>query len=126
MRVLVTRPLPDGERTAAALRVRGYDVLLAPLMTVKPVSADLSGHWAGVIITSANAIRALDARQLAPLLMLPLYAVGGRTAETAHEAGFINVNSADGDADALIRLICQRATKQSAPLLYLAGEDRAA
>ena len=32
MRILVTRPLPDGERTAAALRARGHDVLLVPLM----------------------------------------------------------------------------------------------
>ena len=39
MRVLVTRPLPDGERTAAALRRRGHDVLLVPLMQVRPVPA---------------------------------------------------------------------------------------
>ena len=125
MRVLVTRPLPDGERTAATLRARGYDVMVTPLMVVKPVAADLTGNWAAVIVTSANAIRALSAQQLAPLKALPLCAVGSRSAEAAREVGFKDVHSADGDADALIQLIGERA-KQNAPHLYLAGEDRAA
>jgi uroporphyrinogen-III synthase len=125
MSVLVTRPLPDGERTAATLRARGYDVLLAPLMVVRPVPADLSGEWAAVIITSAHAVRVLNPQQLVRLAKLPLYAVGERSAEAAREAGFKEVHSADADADALIRLICERA-RHSGSLLYLAGEDRAA
>ena len=125
MRILVTRPLPDGERTAATLRARGYDVMVAPLMTVKPVAADLPGNWAAVIITSANAIRALSQQQLATLTKLPLYAVGARSAEAARDAGFKDVHSADGDAGDLMRLICERA-KHSGPHLYLAGENRAA
>src|SRR5438067_7912940 len=32
MRLLVTRPEPDGERTAASLRARGREVTLAPLL----------------------------------------------------------------------------------------------
>ena len=32
MRLLVTRPEPDGERTAEKLRARGCEVLLAPLL----------------------------------------------------------------------------------------------
>src|SRR6186713_1573586 len=118
MQVLVTRPLPDGERTAATLRARGYDVMVAPLMTVKPVAADLPGNWAAVIITSANAIRALSQQQLATLTKLPLYAVGARSAEVARDAGFKDVHSADGDAGDLMRLICERA-KHSGPHLYL-------
>jgi uroporphyrinogen-III synthase len=126
MRVLVTRPLPDGERTAAALRARGYQVLLAPLMKVKSVTADLSGDWAAVIVSSANALRALEAGQLAPLKNLPLFAVGERTAAAAREAGFGDVRAAHGDAGDLIRLVSERYAGQSAPHLYLAGEDRAA
>ncbi len=30
MAILVTRPEPDNEKTAAALRTRGYDTLLSP------------------------------------------------------------------------------------------------
>ena len=125
MRVLVTRPLPDGERTAATLRARGYDVLVAPLMQVKPIAADLSGNWSAVIISSANAVRALDAAQLASLAKLPLLAVGQRSADAAREAGFANVRSANGDAGDLIRLVASQADK-SATYLYIAGEDRAA
>jgi multiple sugar transport system substrate-binding protein len=55
MRVVVTRPKADGERTGAALRARGHEVLLAPLMTVEPIAADLAGNWGGVVGTRANA-----------------------------------------------------------------------
>src|SRR5712675_719201 len=34
MRLLVTRPVPDGARTAAALRARGHGAQLAPLLRV--------------------------------------------------------------------------------------------
>lgn len=126
MRILVTRPLPDGERTAAALRKRGYDVLLVPLMRVRPVPAVISDNWSAVIVTSANALRALSAEQITPLLSLPLYAVGQRSAETARELGFPEVRSANGDARDLMRLIDERHANQTAPYLYLVGEDRAA
>ncbi len=126
MRVLVTRPLPDGERTAAALRGRGHQVLLAPLMTVKPIAADLTGQWSAVIVSSANAMRALSSQQLAALRTLPLFAAGHRSAETARDAGFANVRAANGDANDLVRLVAERHAGQTKPHLYLAGEDRAA
>ena len=127
MRVLVTRPLPDGERTAVTLRGRGYDVLVAPLMQVKPIAADLAGNWSAVIISSANAVRALDARQIISLSKMPLFAVGERSADAAREAGFRDVRSANGDAHDLVRLVAtNHHFDQAAACLYLAGEDRAA
>jgi uroporphyrinogen-III synthase len=105
MRVLVTRPLPDGERTAAALRATGYDVLVAPLMQVKSIAADLAGDWSAVIISSANAVRALDAPQITSLSKMPLFAVGQRSADAAGEAGFSDVRSANGDAHDLVHLV---------------------
>src|SRR5689334_14712655 len=98
MRVLVTRPQPDGERTAETLRKRGYQVLLVPLMQVRSVPAVVGGNWSGVIVTSANALRVLPVEQLALLLELPLYAVGERSAEAARELGFHEVRSPNGDA----------------------------
>ena len=61
MRLLVTRPEPDNERTAAELRARGHEVMLAPMLRVEPViDADLgTGPWAAVLITSANGARAI-------------------------------------------------------------------
>ncbi|HEU4660322.1 MAG TPA: uroporphyrinogen-III synthase [Pseudolabrys sp.] len=127
MRVVVTRPQPDGDRTAGALREHGHEVILAPLMRVETVDADLSGEFSAVIITSANALRASAGReQFATLTRLPLFAVGARSAAVAREHGFGTVISAHGDAKSLVRLIAARCATASAPLLYLAGEDRAA
>jgi uroporphyrinogen-III synthase len=126
MRVLVIRPLPDGERTAAALRAIGYDVLVAPLTQVKPIAADLAGDWSAVIISSANAVRALDTRQLTSVSKMPLFAVGQRSADAAREAGFKDVRSANGDAHDLVHLVATSHFDKAAMCLYLAGEDRAA
>jgi uroporphyrinogen-III synthase len=127
MRLLVTRPEPDNARTAAALRARGHEVLLAPLLRIAAVpDADLgSPPWAGMLITSANGARAIvDHPRRGELLPLPLLAVGQSSAEAAREAGFTNVSSADGDARDLARVAAQRFAGAMRPLLYLAGEDR--
>jgi uroporphyrinogen-III synthase len=104
MRVLVTRPLPDGDRTAAALRALEHDVLLSPLMQVRPVPAVVAGPWSAVIITSANALRILSSAQLKPLLHLPLFAIGARSAEAARTTGFSEIRASQGAADDLVRL----------------------
>src|SRR5215468_1149853 len=127
MRVVVTRPQSDSERTAATLHARGHDVLVAPLMRVEPLTADLAGGWGAVIITSANAVAAIvgnPARDT--LVQLPLFAVGHRSAEAARQAGFTNVTSAGGDVRDLVRTLIAQHADANAPLLYLAGEDRAA
>jgi uroporphyrinogen-III synthase len=127
MRLVVTRPQSDGERTAAALRAAGHEVLLAPLMRVEPVDADLSGIWGAVVITSANAPAAIAANPARAMLVeRPLFAVGRRSADAARQAGFPDVTSAGGDVRDLVRLIAERHADAKAPLLYLAGEDRAA
>ena len=127
MRVVITRPQSDGERTAAALRARGHEVLVTPLMRVEPVTPDLHGKWGAVIITSANAPSAIaDNSARAALIKLPLFAVGQRSAEAARQAGFMEVTSAGGDVRDLVRTLLARRADAKAPLLYLAGEDRAA
>ncbi len=127
MRLIVTRPQPDGARTANALRALGHDVLEAPLMQLEPLAADLSGGWGAIIITSAHATAAIaDNPAREALLKLPVLAVGRRSAEAAREAGFSAVTSAGGDVRDLVRLVIGRRADAKAPLLYLAGEDRAA
>jgi uroporphyrinogen-III synthase len=127
MRVVVTRPQHDSERTAALLRGRGHEVLVAPLMRIEPIAADLAGKWGAIIVTSANALHAIaenSAREA--LTSLPLFAVGHRSAEAASQAGFADVSSAGGDVHDLVRTLIARRAGANAPLLYLAGEDRAA
>ena len=127
MRVVVTRPEPDGKRTAAVLRAQGHEVLVAPLMTVQGKTADLSGHWGAVVITSANAPGAIaENAAKGTLINLPLFAVGQRSAAAAQDAGFTNVTSAGGDVRDLVRTLSAQRVDAKAPLLYLAGEDRAA
>jgi uroporphyrinogen-III synthase len=127
MRLLVTRPEPDNERTAAALRAQGHDVLLAPLLRIEPVSdADLgAGPFAAILLTSANGARAIGGhRRRSELMNLPVLAVGRSSADAARAAGFTDVTSADGDARDLMQLAGTRFMGSPLPLLYVAGEDR--
>jgi uroporphyrinogen-III synthase len=132
MPVLVTRPHPDDEATASGLRARGYEVLQAPMLRFEPIafSDDDNGHYGGVIVTSANAVRGLMPQQgHSKLLKLPLFAVGEHTAAAARAAGFENVISANGDAGSLRDLVLAslkaKELKKADPLLYLAGADLA-
>jgi uroporphyrinogen-III synthase len=127
MTILVTRPQPDNERTGASLRARGFDVLLAPMLRFEPVPLrqGAGADYGAVIVTSANALRAVET-QLAGsgVLDLPLFAVGDRTADAAREAGFRTVVSAGGDAGDLRDLVQARAKELGKrPLLYLAAAD---
>jgi uroporphyrinogen-III synthase len=125
MRIALTRPHDDSERTAAALRTRGHEVLVAPLMEVEWVKSDLATNWGAVIITSANAARALASHPArGGLIKLPLYAVGRRSADAAREAGFTDITTAGGDLRDLLRIVSARRPDAKAPVLYLAGEDR--
>jgi uroporphyrinogen-III synthase len=132
MAVLVTRPHPDGEATAAGLRARGFEVLLAPMLRFEPVAFrdDEDARYGAVIVTSANAVRGIAPHlEASRLLKLPLFAVGEHTASAARGAGFETVISADGDARALRELVeasvKTKALKKTSTLLYLAGADLA-
>jgi uroporphyrinogen-III synthase len=127
VRLLVTRPEGDGERTGAALRGRGHDVLLAPLLRVEAVACDLGqAPYGAVVMTSANAARAVAAHpSRAALAALPAFTVGRHTAEAARAAGFADIRSADGDKADLAALLRAEYEAARGPLLYLAGEDLA-
>jgi uroporphyrinogen-III synthase len=127
VRLLVTRPEPDGERTAASLRARGHEVTLAPLLRIDAVDFELpGGPLSAVVMTSANAARAIARHpRRETLTALRAFTVGRHTAEAARAAGFREVHCADGDKDDLAALLRARRGEHPAPLLYLAGEDRA-
>jgi uroporphyrinogen-III synthase len=129
MRLLVTRPDGDAQRTAATLGARGHRVRIAPLLEIEPIpDADVGPPpWHALVITSANAARGIAVHpKLAELRSLPVLAVGRHSAEAARAAGFTDVTSADGSAGDLARLVAGRfAGAGGPPLLYLAGADRA-
>ena len=132
MAVLVTRPSPDDEATAAGLRARGFEVVRAPMLRFEPVAFhdDVDAHYGAVIVTSANALRSIEAHLAGSrLLKLPLFAVGEHTAVAARRAGFDNVIVAQGDAirlrDAVLAAVKAKQLKKASTLLYLAGADLA-
>jgi len=132
MAVLVTRPHPDNEATAATLRARGVDVLLAPMLRFEALAFqdDSDTRYGAVIVTSANALRGFGKHPAGQrLLKLPLFAVGEHTEAAAKDAGFDTVISAKGDAAALREAVLARVKakelKKASPLLYLAGADLA-
>jgi uroporphyrinogen-III synthase len=126
VRLLLTRPEPDAERTAAALRLHGHDVVSAPLTRIEPIAdAPLGAGASAILITSANAASAITAHtEYAKLLGLPVFAVGQRSAQAMRAAGFDDVTSADGDVGDLARTVARR-VEPGARLIYFAGEDRA-
>jgi uroporphyrinogen-III synthase len=125
MRVVLTRPQEDSDRTATALRAKGHYVLIAPLLRVEPVDARLTHSWGGIVITSAHAVAAIASSPARDaLIKLPLYAVGKRTADAARDVGFTDIVTAGGDVRDLLRNIVARRADDKGPLLYLAGEDR--
>ena len=132
MAVLVTRPHPDDETTASALRARGFEALRAPMLRFEPVAFrdDEEARYGAVIVTSANALRGIAPHlKGSRLLKLPLFAVGEHTASAARGIGFEKVIPANGDATALRDLVLAsvkaKELKKSSTLLYLAGADLA-
>ena len=130
MAVLVTRPHPDDETTAASLRARGFDVLRAPMLRFEPVAVheDMNARYSAVIVTSANALRGIEPHLKGHRMVeLPLFAVGDHTAAAARRAGFTHVVSANGDApnlrDLVLASLRAKELKKASTLLYLAGAE---
>jgi len=128
MRLLLTRPQADAARTAAALRAHGHEPILAPLSTVEHLAAaELgAGPWTAILVTSANAARAIASHgRREELRCIAVLAVGSHSAQAMRDAGFGDVTSADGNVEDLAELVGKR-LKPPARLLYLAGDERAA
>ena len=87
MRVLITRPREDATPLAAELAALGHETLIEPLLTIVPrrdAEIDLQDVQA-LVFTSANGARVFAG--LSPRRDLPVYAVGGSTAQAAGGAG---------------------------------------
>ncbi|MBN9431561.1 MAG: uroporphyrinogen-III synthase [Bosea sp.] len=119
MRLLVTRPQPEAERTAAELVRRGHEPVLAPLLVTELLPAPAFSTPAALLFTSANGVRAVaswPAERVAR--SVPALCVGERTAAAARAAGFADVRSADGDGEDLARLARTVLDPRAGPLLH--------
>lgn len=126
MRVLVIRPEPDATRTAAVLRARGHEALVAPVLRTEFLLPDLPATADLIVLTSGNAVRALQARsEVDRLRVLPTVAVGPATAAAAEAAGFRSVAAAAGRAADVARVVAERGLPAGALVLYPAAAERA-
>lgn len=121
MRVLVTRPAPDGDALSLRLRTAGHQVIAAPLLTIQfeDVGAPDLAAFQAILLTSANGARALA--RLTDDRALPVLTVGDATARAAREAGFGDVRVADGDVETLAALAQSELDPMAKPLLHVAG-----
>lgn len=119
--VLVTRPLDDSRSLSEALKTRGFDPLVEPMLTIRyrDAPAPERDRYQGVLATSANGVRALA--RLASWRDLPVWAVGDASAREARDLGFVTVHSAAGDVAALAALVAERADPNAGPLLHVAA-----
>jgi uroporphyrinogen-III synthase len=102
MKVWVTRTQPGADTTAQRLRELNFEPLVAPLLAIEPLAADLALEGAAALaFTSPHAIRPpVDPD-------LPVFAVGPATAQAALQAGYLDVHVGPADAAALGALIAQ-------------------
>ncbi|MDX8525264.1 uroporphyrinogen-III synthase [Mesorhizobium sp. MSK_1335] len=124
VRVLVTRPEPGALRTARRLEDQGFQPILLPLTETSalPAEATIGADIIAVAVTSANAVRHASKALIAALAGLPCHAVGKRTAEACHAAGFLSVIEGPGDAEALADVIAGGLAGKA--IVYLCGRFR--
>lgn len=123
--MLVTRPEPDASDTAARLAALDIEAALFPLLSHETLSTSLPdpAGFAGVALTSGNALRALEERgALEDFRRLPAFTVGDRTAALARDMGFAQVQSAGGALSDLVDLLAHAGMK--GPIFYPTGRDQ--
>ncbi len=122
MRALITRPSGDAELLAEALRTRGVESAIAPMLAIEPlpdVDLDLSDVQA-VLLTSSNGARAFAAAT--DDRGVRIFAVGDSTARVARALKFFRVESASGNVEDLGHLVSKQLNAKDGPILHAAGQ----
>lgn len=127
MRVIVTRPLPQGEQTAAKLAALGHQPALLPLTEIHPIDPgslpDNLAAIAMVVATSANALIHAPQSLMQVLRDIPFLGVGAATEHAALVCGFSDTDNVSGDASGLAAHVITELPK-GAHIAYLCGRVR--
>jgi uroporphyrinogen-III synthase len=124
--VLVTRPRPEAEETAARLEALGHSCLIEPMLEIVPMEGpalDLGGVQA-LLVTSRNGARALAARTMERRLRV--FAVGDATAGVLGDLGFTHVEAGEGTGLDLAERVRGSCAPAGGALLHVRGLDVAA
>ena len=119
--VLVTRAVEQGEATARHLRERGHIPVLAPLVRIERLPAHIDPGVQAILVTSRNGAASLAAATTERAL--PVLAVGEATAADLRAAGFADIRSADGDAEALGHLAARHLDPARGRVLHARGAE---
>jgi uroporphyrinogen-III synthase len=119
-RVLITRPEPGATETATRLTALGLLPVIAPVLSIVARDIHVPDYVAAVLLTSRNAVTACPPS----LHNRPVFAVGAATAARAAEAGFSHVFNADGDAQALSKLVASTLSSEAGPLFLPTGQGQ--
>ena len=124
MKILVLRPQPGADETAARARALGLEPVVAPLFAVRPLAwtPPDPGAFDAVMLTSASAARQ-GAEGLAGFKALPCYAVGEATAAAAEEAGFTDIRVGPDDGKSLLLMMAEDGVRAA---FHACGEDHLA
>ena len=124
MRVLVTRPRRDAERTADALRAHGHTPVISPVLEIVSTGTRIDpSKVEALLATSAHAFEFSNPTDMARLSALSLFVVGARTADAAQRAGLAAPKGQAATAARLVPVIVA-SLPPSTTLTYLAGADR--
>lgn len=119
--LLILRPQPGADATAARASAIGLRPVIAPLFAIRALPwACPQAAFEAVILTSANAVRC-GGDGMTSLRHLPCHAVGEATAQAARAAGFTDVRTGPADGAALIAAM---RADGIASALHLCGADR--
>lgn len=122
-KIIVMARADGGAEIEEAITALGFDPLVEPVLSIQYVEDDPPEieDTTPLIFTSANGVRALarktDSRTN------KVYAVGRNTADEARQAGFENIENAQGTVDDLAELLLEPLRTSLIPALYVRGEE---
>ena len=115
MRIAVTRPEEDAGPLKARLEAMGHQVVMTPLMTIRPRAgvAIPEQPWQAVAVTSANGIRALPEGH--GLDEFRILTVGPQSLKTALARG-LKAEAHGGDVNGLAAFIRSALDPKAGPI----------
>jgi uroporphyrinogen-III synthase len=124
MKVLILRPQPGADETAARATALGLDSVVAPLFAVRALgwTPPDPGLFDALMLTSASAARQAGGG-LASFSALPCYAVGEATAAAAAEAGFTDIRVGPDDGAGLLLMMAEQGVARA---FHACGADHLA